>query len=364
MEKETILAKDLVTVEEGKISLDAACKKLLVNKIILARILKECVEEYRECVLSEIEENYIEGMENTSQEAVHRDEIPLIRGSRNEDSAMEEGTVTYDIRFHALAPHPAGVDGEKEAMQPKRTVRLNMDVEGQTDFYPGYPLPKRGIYYGSRMISSQYGRVFVNSHYEKIEKVYSIWVCINPPAYRRNSINRYTFHEEQLYGKIEEKKENYDLIAVIMICLGDEEAADCVGLLRLLSELFSIRKNAEEKKKILESEFSVRMTQQLEGAIGEMCNFSKYVVEMATKSGLEQGMKEGLEKGMERGIERGMEKGMENAILASVRNLLKNTDMTLEQVMNALEIPEEEKAVYAGRLDQAGRTPHPSLFFH
>lgn len=75
-------------------------------------------------------------------------------------------------------------------------------------------------------------------------------------------------------------------------------------------------------------------------------------------------MKEGLEKGMERGIERGMEKGMENAILASVRNLLKNTDMTLEQVMNALEIPEEEKAVYAGRLDQAGRTPHPSLFFH
>ena len=33
-----------------------------------------------------------------------------------------------------------------------------INVEAQNDFYPGYPLVKRGIYDCSRMISPQYGR--------------------------------------------------------------------------------------------------------------------------------------------------------------------------------------------------------------
>ena len=58
-------------------------------------------------------------------------------------------------------------------------------MEAQNQFYPGYPLIKRGIYYCCRMVSSQYGTVFTSSHYEKIKKVYSIWICTNPPEYRK-----------------------------------------------------------------------------------------------------------------------------------------------------------------------------------
>ena len=50
---------------------------------------------------------------------------------------------------------------------------------------------KRGIYYCSRMISGQYETAFTNSHYENIKKVYSIWICMNPPKNRENSITRY-----------------------------------------------------------------------------------------------------------------------------------------------------------------------------
>ena len=71
----------------------------------------------------------------------------VISGMDTEDKSVREGTVTYDIRFRAIVP-----DSEEQ-------IALIINVEAQNDFYPGYPLIKRGIYYCCRMISSQYGRV-------------------------------------------------------------------------------------------------------------------------------------------------------------------------------------------------------------
>jgi len=34
--------------------------------------------------------------------------------------------------------------------------------------------------------------------YEKIEKVYSIWICMNPPKNRENTITRYRLVEERV----------------------------------------------------------------------------------------------------------------------------------------------------------------------
>ena len=50
---------------------DNACKRLLANKEILARILKECVEEYKDCDVKDIAEKYIEGEPSISGNAVH-----------------------------------------------------------------------------------------------------------------------------------------------------------------------------------------------------------------------------------------------------------------------------------------------------
>ncbi len=305
---QNILSKHIDTFDQNKVSLDSSCKKLLSNKSILAWILKYCAEEYSACSIKEIEETYIEGNPEISKAALHMDEgienaeyfSEMIEGLRNENSSMLEGTVTYDVIFNAAKPP-----------KPYGSLGMIVNIEAQTKFYAGYPLTKRGIYYGGRMISSQYGNVFAESHYEKLRKVYSIWICLNPPKYRRNSINQYSFCEKRLIGNVKEKKENYDLITVIMICLGDEESPDCSSLIRLLSVLFSQKKNAEEKKEILEKEFDIPMTEELREEMRKMCDYSDYVEELGIRKGRKEGRKEGFETGRREGRKAGRREGLE-----------------------------------------------------
>ena len=60
MEQETSLAQG-IRVMDDKAKYDAACKRLLSEKSILAWIMKSCLQEYRECAIQEIAEKYIEG---------------------------------------------------------------------------------------------------------------------------------------------------------------------------------------------------------------------------------------------------------------------------------------------------------------
>lgn len=313
---ENTLSKHISTADRSA-AYDAACKRLLANKNILAWIMKCCLEEYRNCEIKEIAEKYIEGAPQIAQEAVNPDETASgeqVRGMQTEDSSIREGTITYDIRFLATVP------GTDEA------IRLIINVEAQNDFYPGYPIIKRGIYYCGRMISSQYGTEFTAPQYSKIKKVYSIWVCKNPPKNRRNTINRYSIKEENLVGNIKEAVENYDLLSAIMICLGTHDEEADAGILKLLEVLLSSEREAEEKKRILEEEFLIEMNTALESEVTLMCNLSKGVRE----EGIQQGRKETL--------------------VESIANLMRNMKLTCDQAMDALGIPEADKAWYAKKL--------------
>lgn len=318
MKTENTLARNLDFAAD-KASYDAACKRLLANKEILAWIMKSCIDEYRGCSIKDIAERYIEGEPQIAHTAINADERPenssdTIRGMSTEDARLEEGTITYDIRFLASAP------------VTRAPIRLIINVEAQNDFYPGYPIIKRGIYYCSRMISSQYGSEFTDGHYEKICKVYSIWICMNPPKWRKNTINRYSIAEECMVGEEREKKENYDLITAVMICLGDSEGEHYSGIIKLLDVLLSDEQNPQEKKHILEEDFSVKMTRDLEREVSLMCNLSK-----------------GIE---DRGIAKGLEQGVENGLLSSIRNLMETMNWSCTQAMNALKIPEQNRERY------------------
>ena len=292
-----------------------------------------CIEEYRDCEIQEIVENYIEGEADVADVPVNIDEQvseEQIQNGATEDASIYEGVVTYDIRFCAKAP----VSKEK--------IRLIINIEAQNDFYPGYPIISRGIYYCSRLISSQYGVEFSDAHYEKIKKVYSIWICMNPPKYRKNSINRYSITEEQLIGSCSERKENYDLLTAIMICLGDSDDENASGILKLLEVLLSSDREVKEKKEILQNDFSIEMTKTLEREVSTMCNLSKGVEEKGIQKGIEQGIQKGIEQGIEQGIEKG--------ILLSIRNLMETMGWSVEQAMEVLKIPEEEKSKYLDEL--------------
>lgn len=296
---------------------DAACKRVLSEKAILARIMKACLEEYKNCDVNDIAGKYIEGQPQVSEVPVLPDESgSVISGMDTEDKSIREGSVTYDIRFRAVVP------GTEEQ------IGLIINVEAQNDFYPGYPIITRGVYYCCRIISSQYGREFTGSHYERIKKVYSIWICMNPPKYRKNSITRYRLVEEQLVGEAVEPVENYDLLSIVMLCLGGPGGGNYEGVLRMLDVLLSNETSEVEKRKILQDDYGIQMTQTMEQEVSVMCNLSK-----------------GVE-------EKGMAKGMTNGILASIKNLVKNLGMSVEQAMSVLEVPEAERQNYRDLLER------------
>ena len=73
MKVENILAQD-INAAGDKASYDAACKRLLANKVILAWIMKSCLEEYRDCNIQEIVEKYIQGEPDIGKVPVNMDE--------------------------------------------------------------------------------------------------------------------------------------------------------------------------------------------------------------------------------------------------------------------------------------------------
>ncbi len=58
-----------------------------------------------------------------------------------------------------------------------------------------------------------------------------------------------------------------------------------------------------------------------------------------------------LSKGLEeRAIARGIKRGMETATLNAIRNIMETLKLSLEQTMEVLKVPEEEKVKYVGML--------------
>lgn len=121
------------------------------------------------------------------------EEEERIEGSNTESTSRNEGTIYYDIRFYILVN-----EGK---------TKILFDVEAQKNYYPGYKIVTRGLVYCARMISSQINQEFDLKHYDNLKKVYSIWICFNPPDYIGNAISRYHIQKEDLLTGIPDEKE-------------------------------------------------------------------------------------------------------------------------------------------------------------
>ena len=124
----------------------------------------------------------------------------------------------------------------------------------------------------------------------------------------------------------EENAWNYDLLTALIICLGDADDKETTGILKLLEALLSPERSTEEKKKILQEDFDIKMTQELEREVAEMCNLS---------DGVEQ---------------KGIAKGITKGIMFSIQSLMESMGWTIEQAMDALQIPTEERNGYLNML--------------
>lgn len=72
--------------------------------------------------------------------------------------------------------------------QEEICVDLFFDLEMQRESQPGYPMPKRGIYYCCRLISRQIENLGKES-YNQLKPVYSVWILINDiPEEMQNTV--------------------------------------------------------------------------------------------------------------------------------------------------------------------------------
>lgn len=262
--------------------------------------LKSCTKEFSQYGVQYICDNCLKEEAEVSTHAVHQDELDKdnkldgderVEGMNTESNSIQEHTIYYDIRLPAFLP------------KSNEIVRLILNLEIQLDDTPGYPIVKRGFYYCGRMVSEQYGTVFTDEHYEKLEKVYSIWICPDPAKKRKNGIFKYHTVEDIIYGESYTKEKNYDLMEVVVLNLGDADKSSDLEILDLLNVLFSAAITPEEKKQRLNDEFEIAMTVEFESEVQEMCNLSEALVEL----GIEQGVKRGIEQGIEQGKELGRE---------------------------------------------------------
>lgn len=270
-----------------KAKYDAEIKKILSDKTILAWIMKHTVTEFREYSIEEIRD-CIEGEPEISTARVRPGHTPeAIQGMNTEDKVPGEGTVTYDVKFYATTPD-------------KKRMKLILNVEAQKDFYPGYDLVARAVFYCARMISSQLDTEFVFPNYDDIKKVYSIWICMDTPKYARNTITEYKMKPQSICGEYKGKA-RYDLLSVVMICLGDDETDDN-QLIGMLETLLSDKMSPHEKEEILESKYHIKTTIERKEDINNMCNLSERIEERGIAKGIEQGRIIVIQKLLSKGI--------------------------------------------------------------
>lgn len=271
-------------VAGDKARYDAAAKRVISQKSILAYILRSALDEFSGFSAKEIAEQFIEGEPEVSQVAVHPDEpdgmlsgSDRVGGQPTEDVSIREGTVRYDIRFLARIP------------KDDDFMEIIVNIEVQNSDLPQYPITKRGIYYASRLISAQRGTSFKNQEYGKIKKVVSIWICENTARERSDAINEYKFAETCKRGTYREEPHNYDLISVVILRLGDLGIQSKDDAIRLLSKLFSPALTVTDKKTALLEEFHIQTTEVISQEVGSMCNLSDGVFAKGEQKGFARG---------------------------------------------------------------------------
>ena len=82
---------------------------------------------------------------------------------------------------------------------------------------------------------------------------------------------------------------NYDLLSIIMLCLGGPDGENYNGVWRMLDVLLSNETSEAEKRKILQDDYDIEMTQTMEREVSVMCNLSKGVREKGVAEGMAKG---------------------------------------------------------------------------
>ena len=272
-------------IHELRKSYDAAAKRLLSYKEVIANILKYTVREFKGHSIPEIVA-CLEGKPEIGTVPVDDDFLPKMDVAGSETISEKEGVRSYDIKFKVKLP-------------TQEEAELIINLESQNKYRPGYTLEKRGIYYLSRLISSQYNVEFKNSNFDQLKKVYSIWICTHAPLEFANTITEYRFKPENLVGEVPDIPKHYDLMSLIMINLGakDKNYDGLIRMLDILLNLYSEIGKSQTALDILESDYHIPL-RSVRKEVENMCNLSQGVYDDGFAKGVSEGKAEGKAEGI------------------------------------------------------------------
>ena len=280
MDKELSHLGIAITASNKSEEYDESIKDLLADKRVLAWILQGVTEEFTDLDIEEIIPLIQDPLVSKIPVEPGLSNEALV-GTSTESRIRHEGIVYYDVRFVVSNPKSDG----------KKGIHIIVDVEAQKDPTPGYDLVTRGFLYTGRMLSEQMGKTVTGKNYDKLEKVYSIWIVFNCNREIANTTTRYSSTEFHLNGKVENDA-RYDMAQVVMIRLPKEGDADKSAnepslLHSMLYDLFVVKESPEEKIERMSSKYGLRTT-STERRINRMCNLSEALVHESIKKGREE----------------------------------------------------------------------------
>jgi hypothetical protein len=242
----------------------------LGHKNVLAHILVKTVDEFKGMDPNDVV-SYIEGepfisavpIEPGLTNSEREENGQRVVGFNSENAEINEGMVRFDIVFYVRMK-----DGISQII---------INIEAQKDEPTEYDILNRAIFYVSRLVSSQKERDFVNTKYNDIKRVFSIWICMNMDE---NSMDYVHLTNDKMLGTYKWRGK-LDLLNIVLIGLSEElpEHDEKYELHRLLVALLSMDLSADEKLAIIEKEYHIPIEDSIRKDVSVMCNLSQGILE-------------------------------------------------------------------------------------
>ena len=203
-----------------------------------------------------------------------------IVGLNTENAEINEGLVRFDIIFYVRMKNGLS--------------QIIVNIEAQKDEPTEYKILNRAIFYVSRLISSQKERDFVNTNYDDIKQVFSIWICMNMDD---NSLSHIHLTKDELLKPCNWKG-NLDLLNIVLIGITNEipEHDEKYEMHRLIGALLSSELKEQEKLDIIEHEYNIPISQEFREDVRIMCNLSTGIEERATERATKKATEKTSEK--------------------------------------------------------------------
>lgn len=268
-----------VNAAGDKAQYDTRVKRLLAQKSILAHILVKTVDEFKGMKPEDVVK-YIEGEPSISVVPVELGLANMektdatgqrIVGLNTENAKINEGLVRFDIIFYVRMP---SIVGRKNGLS-----QIIVNIEAQKDEPTEYKILNWAIFYVRRLISSQKERDFVNTNYDDIKQVFSIWICMNMDG---NSLSHIHLTKDEMLKPCNWKG-NLDLLNIVLIGITNEipKHDEKYEMHRLIGALLSSELKEQEKLDIIEHEYNIPISQEFREDVSIMCNLSQGIEDKA-----------------------------------------------------------------------------------